>query len=399
MKPILALLIVAPLMGQVYPGPLPIEMSSGGKGLVRKGLVAGYDLKSVNLLKWSEPQLITNIVVRSATISITETTEVGISKWVQFPEANQLDYAYPAVTLINGVGYTFSAYVVMDAGGAPVVGNAVDSGNASIDFLINIGGALIDPESVTLVSGNVYKVLAHYSWSSYASAWCGIVRYGANSGRGFKVSGFQINEGPTALPYVATTDLQTVPNMVAGGAALQLGSTSGVDTNDPTRGLVGMVFDGVDDYGTGPTQAMSPTSFSISSVFNIASASMLNIVNYGYAPRFSARGDGAAKPGYWSGDFGETRALTSATWYDHGIFGGTTASGSILNGSVYYTTALATSGSTNAMELGKSAGSAGYFNGTISYVLIYNRALTPKEVRQNHNWLKAQMAQVGVSLP
>lgn len=44
-------------------------------------------------------------------------------------------------------------------------------------------------------------------------------------------------------------DVQSIANGVSGGPALQRGSTSGADTNDPTPGVTGWGFDGTDDYG------------------------------------------------------------------------------------------------------------------------------------------------------
>ena len=44
-----------------------------------------------------------------------------------------------------------------------------------------------------------------------------------------------------------TGDVQSVPNLVSGGAALQRGSAAGADTNDPTPSATGWAFT-TDDY-------------------------------------------------------------------------------------------------------------------------------------------------------
>ncbi len=50
----------------------------------------------------------------------------------------------------------------------------------------------------------------------------------------------------------STTDKQIVTNGISGGVNLQLGSTAGVDTNDPVQTGSGLVFT-TDDYCLTPT--------------------------------------------------------------------------------------------------------------------------------------------------
>lgn len=76
---------------------------------------------------------------------------------------------------------------------------------------------------------------------------------------------------------VATWDMvtmvnsQTVKDISGKGNHLQLGSTSGVDANDPLNVGNGFTFDGVDDYLLGPSLAL-PVPFTWLAVFNATAA-------------------------------------------------------------------------------------------------------------------------------
>lgn len=418
MKLILIAFLALCASAQQYPGPLPIEMSSGKSGLVRKGLVAGWDLKTVNLLKWSGDASNASWEKTNSTATatvITETATTGVHYWSQ--------------NLLLPIGTQFTFTREYYPNGRDWVRHYVFDGAGNVGAFINVAtctaGATPELSPVLTITSDGYcrvsvSATVMTTTSIEAKGFLAIgdanFFYAGNGTSGVLVRNAQLNEGSTALPYQKTTDLQTVPNMVAGGAALQLGSTSGVDASDPTRSLSGMVFDATDDYLSGVSWHPSlPIGLTIHAVTNTNSAAS----HYSWIA-----GDGNDSNSSISGFM--FSGSTANTYYVSASGGGKTfnytafengwheyvATSRIGYSPVLYKDGFAVLSETSTPQASTSTagttefrvGRVAYysspgFDGTISYVLIYNRALTPKEVRQNHNWLKAQMAQVGVTLP
>ena len=177
------------------------------KRLIQNGLVAHYaPIRQRNLLKWSEP-LITNLGVKSATVTQANFTENGLSNGIQFPSNNLLEYAYLNFPYTLGKIYNFSVFVVMDDGGQPTVTNNTTSG----DFCLVLSNGLASFNSVQHISGNLYRVNGSATISN-ANQSAGVVRYATQSGKGFRVTGYQLELSPSATTYQRTTDLQTVWN-------------------------------------------------------------------------------------------------------------------------------------------------------------------------------------------
>lgn len=197
---------------------------------------------------------------------------------------------------------------------------------------------------------------------------------------------------------------QTVANMVAGGAALQLGSTSGVDTSDPTRGLSGMVFDGVNDYLKTGNIAF-PTTLTVCTTATTnatapAELAMHNTATNGAFEFWHGAGDVSLRGGgtaliYGSGvvqpgipvNVCATIYNTEASIYKNAI--------KVSSGTV-----ISPKGISAPITVGAYPDGQYSFNGTISYVLIYSTALNPRQVRQNHQYLKSSMLSCcGVVIP
>lgn len=161
--------------------------------------------------------------------------------------------------------------------------------------------------------------------------------YAGDVGSGVDVTYAQVNEGTTALPYQATTDLQSFANTVSGGAALVRGTTAGSDTNDPTPRLVGLSF-AVDD--------------------NVAGI--------------------PAKGSTW----------TTINCSEAHCYGVDSAGGSFVDG-------VSTPGATEF-----NLGTAGGYTGIASYLLRYNRVLSLKDHRTNYaTFLKIAINAKGGTLP
>jgi len=198
------------------------------KRLVQNGLVAHYaPIRQRNLLKWSEP-LLAQSSSKSGTVLQANFVENSLSNGIQFPAATQTDYAYITnFQGITGINYTFSIFVVMDDGSIPNPGSSTD---ITRDFSIIMGGyAIINsvPKSIVNIIGNLYRVSVNYSASAWASPSCGVARYATQSGKGFRVTGYQLELSPSATTYQRTTDLQTVWNQKQDNMSVQNIVTNG----------------------------------------------------------------------------------------------------------------------------------------------------------------------------
>lgn len=130
--------------------------------------------------------------------------ELGFTNCVTFVDNSLLRYVYPKCTgfVIQGKKYTLSCYIKMNDNSAPVPGSTVDS---SRDFSIVIGNNPITAGyTITSVGNNVYRVSVTTSSASSTSNSNGVVKYTSQSSKGFKVTGFQIEENPSVTSYIAT---------------------------------------------------------------------------------------------------------------------------------------------------------------------------------------------------
>ncbi len=304
----LALCLAAPAWGQE---PIPI-LFSGKRGLVRSGLSGAWNLGTVNLLKWSED--FSNAAWLE--YSITSHTAASVTY------TNQGDGAlYQAIAVPAGT-YTLSCY-------------ASSSTGKKFRLAMFDGSTAYNSSNFTPTAE---ATRFSYTFTSLAtSSNVQIVNETPGVAGTLSVSRCQLNEGSTALPYVATTDGQSFSNAVSGGSALVKGTTAGADTNDPTSRLVGLSF-AVDDKVAGLP----------------------------------------AKGATW----------TTINCSEAHCYGVDSAGGSFVDG-------VATAG---AVEF--DVGTAGGYTGIASYILRYNRVLSAKEHRTNYaTFLKLAVNARGGTLP
>lgn len=129
---------------------------------------------------------------------------VGTDKGVHLP-GGVVGYNYFNMAKVEGVA-TFSTFVRMDDGGAPVVGTG---SSLSYDFIVRVwggSGSGIEPGSiaVTDLGGGLYRVSAR-SAAGASGTLTGIYKYAGNSARGVTVTGYQL-EIDTSGVYIPTTD-------------------------------------------------------------------------------------------------------------------------------------------------------------------------------------------------
>jgi hypothetical protein len=106
------------------------------------------------------------------------------------------DYGYiDAAFTTPSSAYVVSVFVVMDAGDAPVHGNAND-------FVIRFNADYSGTATVTQIQGSLYRVSLAKTDNQGATAQLGI--RASNKGRPFTITGWMVNAGTVALPYEET---------------------------------------------------------------------------------------------------------------------------------------------------------------------------------------------------
>ena len=115
---------------------------------------------------------------------------------IVFVDNSTTRYAYYNNAVVSGTLYTLSVFMIMDDNSVPV---------PATDFLIVLGGASIaSGYSVEDYGNNVYRVSV-YGISGASNTASGILKVASNSTKGFRISGFQVEQGLVATPYIKTT--------------------------------------------------------------------------------------------------------------------------------------------------------------------------------------------------
>lgn len=158
-----------------------------------------------NLLTNSEfPKGVTDAPIRGGLLTATTFSGLNNNTGLAFGyDGTTVTYAYKSGS-VNGIQYTFSVYVRMDDGNAPVFGSA-SAPAATNDFAIVIGGQTLAPNSfiVQNLGGGLYRVSGNAVAGTNNNN--GIVKYSSNSNRTFKVSGYQLDNAAAATGYQVTT--------------------------------------------------------------------------------------------------------------------------------------------------------------------------------------------------
>ncbi|SSQ07960.1 Uncharacterised protein [Acinetobacter baumannii] len=119
-----------------------------------------------------------------------------------------LTYVYKSITVNPNVTYTFSTYVRMADGSAPILSShAVD---AAGDFCLVFQGNTVPSNAVNIVDlgGGLYRVSVTKAAVSSGS-YFGVVKYTGNSQRTCSVSGYQLEKSNTLTEYQPITDFNT----------------------------------------------------------------------------------------------------------------------------------------------------------------------------------------------
>jgi len=136
---------------------------------------------------------------------------------IVFVDNSTTRYAYYNNAVVSGTLYTLSVFMIMDDNSVPV---------PATDFLIVLGGVSIaSGYSVEDYGNNVYRVSV-YGISGASNTANGILKVASNSAKGFRISGFQVEQGLVATDYIETTGttaqagiLEDIPRLDYSGGA------------------------------------------------------------------------------------------------------------------------------------------------------------------------------------
>jgi len=202
---------------EVIPTWLPTDESGNLIAAVQRtfrtpnGVVQRYDET------WSgvrvEPER-TNLVYPSEYNTTTATTTGGCanstlqfrdgvdSSAIYIEDNDPTAYAYVSASLTVAT-YTISAYIQMDDGSEPVVGNIPTVG----DFCIVANNSALNATFTIrqVESTSIYRVSAQFTGIADDS-YFGIIKYDTQTAKGLKFSGLQVELGEFATSYIPTTD-------------------------------------------------------------------------------------------------------------------------------------------------------------------------------------------------
>lgn len=174
---------------------------------------------------------------------------------------------------------------------------------------------------------------------------------------------------------------------------------NGVGFNSDNLGS--LVFDGVDDYIPIPSLLNSQ---SIGSLTQLTVSLWLNMSVYGSNMPFSTGQTGNDRIYYWTesslnmwriGDYtstvGQSTLPTVGSWFQTVLVISGLTLNAYLNGQFDYTGTYTAFNTADFVTIGRHGTQNAYrYNGNISQVQIYNKALTAQEVLQNYNATKGR---------
>ena len=166
---------------------------------------ATFNAVSTNLFTYSDGTLAT--YEKNQNVTDSPGSIPGFSNAIAFG-VNSVVWRFAYKTnyiLIPGSVYTFSFYIQMDDGRAPVPGFSYD---ANADLAITMQGISVSTSTnciVKQVSGSLYRVsLTRTAVTPVIAENVGVVKYAANSARTFKIAGYQLELRSEPSDYIKT---------------------------------------------------------------------------------------------------------------------------------------------------------------------------------------------------
>lgn len=166
-----------------------------------KGLLS--EPSSTNLVGFSEFPNGTSDASMSGGVSVVNMD--GFAKGIQFTYTGSDSLTYKSYSPIIGSLYCLSVFVEMDDGLAPSFGNY--GRGPSTDFALILFGGVSSVPSVEHMGGKLYRVWGFRNGTTDGApaTAIGVAKYAGNSTRGFKVSGYQLEQANAPSSYIRTT--------------------------------------------------------------------------------------------------------------------------------------------------------------------------------------------------
>jgi hypothetical protein len=151
-----------------------------------------------NLLTNSDGDVTTFLIRNNVSAALVPI--VGFSNSVFFDTNTATRYVYKNnFTPTSGVIYNLSFFIQMEDGGIPILGSSRVG-----DFgVIANGSSNFGAFEVKLIRNSVYKVNV-YTQATNTATYYGVIKYGTQSNRKFKISGIQLEKGSNATSYIPT---------------------------------------------------------------------------------------------------------------------------------------------------------------------------------------------------
>ena len=158
--------------------------------------------KDTNIFSYSEP-LLANLSSYGSGITQASFTELGLTNGVHFPADATFEFAYqrPNVAIVSGNTYTLTGYVVMDDHSVPNPGYGVNG--TGYDFGPYLGTYYCAYPTVSYISNYTYRIACTFPGGTYTEPDVGWARNTNMTGKGFRVTGWQLELASSVSPYVA----------------------------------------------------------------------------------------------------------------------------------------------------------------------------------------------------
>ena len=213
-----------------------------------------------NLVTYSEPT--TNEGAASNITYQSFNWSIGFENCVKFGDNSALRFRYFSTVLVSTT-YTISAFVIMDDLSEPSIGTNASTG----DFVFRVGGVYPTITSKQNMGNNIWRCEGYAT--TVNTSQTGIMKYTGQSSKGFRVVGFQLEQGSYATSYIPTSGQANGVTRVAD--ACNNGANEQVINS--TEGVLYAEIEGLVDGDTDRAISLNDDSFSNSVVINYHSLS------------------------------------------------------------------------------------------------------------------------------
>ena len=125
---------------------------------------------------------------------------LGFTNCVKFGDNSTVRYRYGGIVSAS-TEYTLSAFVIMDDLSEPIIGGQT----SDKDFSLVLGGSVVNPNSSVNMGNNIWRFSVTATTSASPGITNnGIIKYTTQSNKGFRVVGWQLEQGSYPTSYIPT---------------------------------------------------------------------------------------------------------------------------------------------------------------------------------------------------